>query len=142
MFGNLVSVDNVKKVAAAGVGAVASASLPAMVLGADVSTGKAYLAQAVIGLGGAWAVKRFVSPALAFPWFLGSAVGALQDPIRRAVARTYGAVTGALNPAPAVGAYYEGGDTYLSRLSYYGGRPLGPVPALGMGRYTNVTRGI
>ena len=140
MFGNLVSVDSVKKVAAAGVGAVASASLPAMVGGPNVSTLQAYGIQAAIGLGGAWAVQRFVSPALALPWFLGAAVGALQDPIRRGIAQAYGAVTGVLSPAPAraVGAYYEASPRYLN---YYGGRPLGPVPALGMGRYSPVTRG-
>lgn len=134
----LFNAENLKKVGAAGVGAVASASLPAMVLGAGVSTTQAYLAQAVIGVGGAWAVGRFVGKAYALPWFLGAGVGAVQDPIRRAVARAYGAVAGALSPAaaPAMGAYYEDSPRYLS---HYSGR-LGPLPALS--RYSPVTSGI
>lgn len=148
MFGvGMISFENVKKVGAAGVGAVASASLPAMVFGPEVSTGKAYLAQAVIAVGGAWAVGRFVNKSFALPWLLGAGVGALQDPIRRGIAQAYGAVSGALRPAetPAMGAYYESGKRYLSRsgVGVYGGRPLGPMPALG--RYANhpfVGRGI
>ncbi len=141
----LFSVENVKKVGAAGVGAVAAAGAPSAVFGVGVTTTQAYATQAAVALVGSWAVGRWVGKGYAVPWFLGAGVGALQDPIRRAIAKAYGAVSAAL-PSPAlsryVGAdpYYRGGGPHY--LEVYGGRPIGPVPAVGRYATPFVTRGI
>lgn len=97
------------------VGGMTSAVAPQVVVGPMVTTTQAYLTQAVVAFGGVFVVGWLLGPVHGLAWFIGSAVGVVQDPIRRAIAASF----------PGAGlSLYRGGLGqlyYAGSPSYYGG---------------------
>mgnify|MGYP001563440695 CR=1 FL=1 len=142
----LLSVDTLKKAAAAGAGVGLATWTPGLVFGPEASKTQALIVQAGTAVVATWLVGRFWSKEAAPAVFLGVLGGALAQPIKDLAARAYGVVAGAVSGGGSSAMSRYVGNTYYQDAGttrYFGGhsnRLLGPVP--GLGRYTPVARGL
>lgn len=117
------------KLGTAAVGGITSAAAPSLLFGPMVSTTTAYATQIGVGIGGAAVLSwiRALGPVHGFAWLIGSVIGVVQEPIRRAIS------TATPLPAPpAAVARYPGMARYpaLGAMYYTGA----------FGRYYNAPR--